>query len=156
MEGGYGMKLKALVGSGDRIGLFVLPFVVLGLVLTLRDPSLLSIPQSTALDLVGAVFLVLGLIVWAWSVTLILIQVPRGRLITSGPYTLVKHPLYTGVSLLLLPGLGFLVGTWLGLVFGIVLYAGSRIFAPEEEKALSRTFGAAWDDYTRSVLVPWL
>jgi protein-S-isoprenylcysteine O-methyltransferase Ste14 len=150
------MKLKALVGSGDRIGLFVLPFIVLGLVLTLLTPSLFSIPQSTALDVVGAVFLVLGLIVWAWSVILILTQVPRGRLITSGPYTLVKHPLYTGVSLLLLPGLGFLVGTWLGLAFGIALYVGARIFAPEEEKALSKAFGAAWDDYTRRVLIPWL
>jgi protein-S-isoprenylcysteine O-methyltransferase Ste14 len=150
------MKLKALVGSGDRIGLFVLPFIVLGLVLTLQTPSLFSIPRSTALDVVGAVFLVLGLIVWAWSVILILTQVPRGRLITSGPYTLVKHPLYTGVSLLLLPGLGFLVGTWLGLAFGIALYVGARIFAPEEEKALSKAFGAAWDDYTRRVLIPWL
>jgi protein-S-isoprenylcysteine O-methyltransferase Ste14 len=150
------MKLKVLVGSGDRIGLFVLPFMVLGLVLALVDPGLFSVPRSTALDIVGAAFLVLGLIAWAWSVILILTQVPRGRLITSGPYALVKHPLYTGVSLLLLPGLGFLVGTWLGLVLGIVLYVGSRLFAPEEEKALSRTFGAAWDDYTRSVLVPWL
>jgi protein-S-isoprenylcysteine O-methyltransferase Ste14 len=150
------MKLKALVGSGDRIGLFVLPFIVLGLVLALLYPALFSIPRSTALDVIGAVLLVLGLIVWAWSVTLILTQVPRGRLITGGPYTVVKHPLYTGVSLLLLPGLGFLVGTWLALAFGIVLYVASRIFAPEEEKALSRTFGAAWDDYMRSVLVPWL
>ena len=150
------MKLKALVGSGDRIGLFVLPFIVLGLVLTLLAPSLFSIPQSAASAVVGAVFLVLGLIAWAWSVILILTQVPRGRLITSGPYAVVKHPLYTGVSLLLLPGLGFLLGTWLGLVFGIVLYVGSRIFAPEEEKALSSNFGAAWDDYARSVLVPWL
>jgi len=150
------MKLKVLVGSGDKIGLVVLPFVIVGLGLTVLVPSLFAVPQSDALRVVGAVLLVPGLIVWAWSVVLILTQVPRGHLITSGPYAVVKHPLYTGVSLLVLPGLGFLLGTWLGLLFGIALYVGSRIFAPEEETALSKSFGTAWDEYARTVLIGWL
>ncbi len=149
-------QLQSLVGSGDRIGLFVLPFVVAGLVANLLVPSLFAIPQSAVLTGIGAVLLLPGLVVWAWSVVLILTEVPKERLITSGPYALVKHPLYTGVSLLVLPGLGFLLGTWLGLLLGVVLYAGSRMFAPEEEKALGRTFGAAWDEYAGRVRISWL
>mgnify|MGYP001143691888 FL=1 len=87
---------------------------------------------------------------------LILIKVPRGELITGGPYALVKHPLYTGVALLVLPWLGFLLDTWLGAAVGLVLYLASRRFACAEEEALAKTFGPAWDDYRKRVKLPWL
>jgi protein-S-isoprenylcysteine O-methyltransferase Ste14 len=77
-------------------------------------------------------------------------------LITRGPYALVKHPLYTGVALLVLPWGGFLLNTWLGAVLGVVVYCGSRMFSPSEESELARTFGPAWDDYRRNVRIPWL
>jgi protein-S-isoprenylcysteine O-methyltransferase Ste14 len=89
-------------------------------------------------------------------VVLILTKVPRGELITNGPYALVKHPLFTSVALLVLPWLGFLLNTWLGALIGIVLYIGSRISAPAEEASLSETFGAQWDAYCSAVKMPWL
>jgi protein-S-isoprenylcysteine O-methyltransferase Ste14 len=100
--------------------------------------------------------LVPGVIVWGWCAALILTEVPRGRLITRGPYPLVKHPLYTGVALLVLPWGGFLLDTWLGAILGVVVFCGSRIFSPGEEAELARTFGSDWDDYRRQVRIPWL
>jgi protein-S-isoprenylcysteine O-methyltransferase Ste14 len=150
------MKLKMLVGSGDRIGLFFVPFAVAALVLAGLLPSSIMLPRSDFLVAAGVLLLAPGMVVWAWSAILILTQVPRGKLITSGPFALVKHPLYTGVALLVLPGLGLLLGTWLGIGLGAALYAGSRIFAPEEEHKLATEFGTAWDDYAGRVLVPWL
>ncbi len=84
------------------------------------------------------------------------VKVPRHELITTGPYALVLHPLYAGVALMVLPWLGFLLNTWLGLLTGLVLYTGSRIYAPEEEKILARIFGEKWDSYRKKVLLPWL
>jgi protein-S-isoprenylcysteine O-methyltransferase Ste14 len=68
----------------------------------------------------------------------------------------MKHPLYTGVALLVLPWAGFLLNTWLGVVLGIVLYIGDRRYAPEEEAGLAATFGPRWEAYSRSVLMPWI
>jgi len=82
--------------------------------------------------------------------------VPRGELITSGPYSWVKHPLYTAVALLVLPSVGLLLGSWLGVPTGLVMYAGSRLFAPAEEAELAKTFGAAWTDYCDKLKIPWL
>ena len=62
----------------------------------------------------------------------------------------------TGVALLVIPWLGFLLNTWLGAVIGIVLYVGSRAYSPGEEAVLSRTFGPAWDEYCTRVKMPWL
>jgi protein-S-isoprenylcysteine O-methyltransferase Ste14 len=105
---------------------------------------------------ISIILLIPGVVIWLWSVVLILTKVPQKQLITTGPYALVKHPLYTAVAFLVLPWLGFLFNTWLGAVIGIVLYIGSRLFASEEEKALSKTFGARWDEYCKTVKIPWL
>lgn len=151
------MKLKELVGSGEKIGLLVLPFLIIGLILNILYPSFFKVGgPSTVLRVISIIMLIPGVIIWAWSVALILTKVPQKQLITSGPYALVKHPLYTGVALLVLPWIGFLFNTWLGVVIGLVLYIGSRLFAPAEEKGLAKAFGTQWDTYCDRVKVPWL
>jgi protein-S-isoprenylcysteine O-methyltransferase Ste14 len=149
--------LKTLVGSGDRIGLSTLPFLLIGLILNVAYPSAFGVGgPPIALGVVSTAVLAAGVAIWAWSVALIVTRVPSGRLITSGPYAVVKHPLYTAVALLVAPSLGFLLDSWLGAAVGIVMYVASRIFAPAEEQELSRVFGAAWTEYRSRVKFPWL
>jgi protein-S-isoprenylcysteine O-methyltransferase Ste14 len=151
------MTVKVLVGSGDKIALFTLPFLMVGVILNVAYPSLFDVGgPSNVLRVVSIVVLVPGVAIWLWSIILILTKVPKGDLITSGPYSLVKHPLYTSVALLVLPWIGFLLNTWLGALIGVVLYIGSRIFAPAEEAELSKTFGASWDEYSNTVKIPLL
>jgi protein-S-isoprenylcysteine O-methyltransferase Ste14 len=149
--------IRTLVGSGDRIARATLPFVVVGLASSVVFPSLfdVGVPSAT-LRAVSIVVLVAGITIWVWSAVLILTKVPRGELITTGPFALVRHPLYTGVSLLVLPWLGFLFNTWLGVALGIVMYVAARVYAPAEEKELARTFGPEWYEYATNVKIPWL
>jgi protein-S-isoprenylcysteine O-methyltransferase Ste14 len=151
------MKLKVLVGNGKKIGLLTLPFLIIGLILNIMMPSVFGVGgPSRVLKMISIIILIPGIINWIWSVVLILTKIPRKELITSGPYSLVKHPLYTGVALLVLPWIGFLCNTWLGALIGIVVYIGSRLFSPEEEKILSKIFGVAWDEYCKKVKFPWI
>jgi protein-S-isoprenylcysteine O-methyltransferase Ste14 len=151
------MKIRELVGSGDKIGLVMLPVLVIGVALNVANPAVFSVggPGET-LRTVSIVVLVVGVAIWMWTAILILTRVPRGELITGGPFALVRHPLYTGVALLVLPWAGFLLNTWLGLILGAVLYVASRLFAPDEERSLETTFGPAWRRYSNAVLLPWL
>ena len=154
---GWTSKLKALVGSGDKIGLFTLPFLLVGVLLNFAYPSAFTVGGPPAfLQSISIVVLVAGVGIWLWSVVLILTRVPRGELIVTGPYAVMKHPIYVGVALLVLPWLGFLFNTWLGAAIGVVLYIGTRRFAPQEEAELSKTFGASWDEYRNKVKLPWL
>jgi len=156
-NGGTNMKLKILVGSGDKIGLLTLPFLIIGLILNILLPSFFSVGgPSIVLKVISVAILIPGITIWIWSVVLILIKVPKNELITNGPYSFVKHPLYTGVALFVLPWVGFLFNTWLGVLVGLMLYIGSRIFSPEEEDVLSKTFGATWDEYSNRVKIHWL
>jgi protein-S-isoprenylcysteine O-methyltransferase Ste14 len=152
-----GMNLKVLVGSGDKIGLFALPLLVVGSILNVAYPAAFAVGgPPTVLRAISIVTLVAGVSVWLWSAVLILAKVPRKELIASGPYAVVKHPLYTAVALLVLPWIGFLLNTWLGAAVGVVLYIGSRIFAPAEEAELAKTFGHIWEQYRDRVKIPWL
>lgn len=149
--------LKDLVGSGDRIVLFTLPFVIVGVGLNIAFPNVFGVGGPPALlQFISIVVLALGVAIWLWSAALILLHVPRGELITSGPYALVKHPIYTSVGLLVLPALGLLLNTWLGAAVGIALYVGSRLFAPAEERELARKFGGEWERYAAHVTIAWL
>jgi protein-S-isoprenylcysteine O-methyltransferase Ste14 len=146
------VELRTLVGSGDRIALFTAPFTVVGVIANVGYPAFFAVGgPSPALWIVSLVALSAGVVLWAWSVVLILTRVPRGELITGGPFAVVKHPLYTAVSLLVLPFAGFLLNTWLGLAIGLVMYAAVRLFARAEERELARRFGKAWDAYAAGV-----
>lgn len=151
------LGLRQLIGSGDRIALFVLPFLLVGLALNLLFPAAFDVGGPPRwLQVLSWTLLAVGVVVWAWSVALLLTRARAGELITSGPYAVVRHPLYTAVGLLVLPWLGFLLDTWLGVLVGVALYAGARRFAPAEEAELAQRFGADWDEYSRRVVIPWL
>jgi protein-S-isoprenylcysteine O-methyltransferase Ste14 len=151
------MKLSVLVGNGGKIGLLALPFLVAGLILNILAPSVFSVGgPPRVLMVISIVILIPGVVMWIWSVVLILTKIPQKKLITSGPYAVVKHPLYAGVALLVLPWAGFLFNSWLGALLGVVVYIGSRVFSPEEEAVLSKIFGTAWEQYCSKVKLPWL
>ncbi|MGB8213444.1 MAG: isoprenylcysteine carboxylmethyltransferase family protein [Anaerolineales bacterium] len=79
------------------------------------------------------------------------------ELITSGPYALVRHPIYTGL-LLGFVGTAVALGQWRGLlavalVF-VVLWRKLRL----EEKCMLAQFGEPYEAYSRRVaaLVPYI
>lgn len=151
------MNRREIVGSGGKIGRVAAPVLLAGAVLNILFPQFFSVGGPVLIVKAASLaVLALGVVAWLWSGYLIATRVPRKELITTGPFSVVKHPLYTAVALLVLPGAGLLLNTWLGVAAGLVVYAGSRIYSPEEETLLSRTFGARWDEYCRNVKVPWV
>ena len=150
------MKLRILVGSGDRIMGLTLPFIVIGVVANILWPSVFRLGFATGGLIAALVLLVIGVPVWLWSVALILIRVPKKKLITDGPFAVVAHPLYTSVALLVFPGISLLLDTWVGIAVGVVLYVSSRIFSPAEDRILAKIFPEEYPAWRKRLLVPWL
>jgi protein-S-isoprenylcysteine O-methyltransferase Ste14 len=119
-----------------------------------------EIPFSNAVALLGALLCFPGLAFVLWGRLALgkMYFVSTGfgaqlfaghRLITTGPYRIVRHPMYFG---LLIAGIGglLLYQTWTGVVFvGCGLGVIRR--ALREEEVLSKEFGAEWDEYCRRV-----
>jgi protein-S-isoprenylcysteine O-methyltransferase Ste14 len=79
------------------------------------------------------------------------------QLVRTGPYRLVRHPIYTAIL-----GLAFgtaIVSGRLVSMLGAALFTYAYIRKLQlEERALGATFGSAWEEYRRHswALVPWL
>jgi protein-S-isoprenylcysteine O-methyltransferase Ste14 len=79
------------------------------------------------------------------------------HIVDSGPYGLVRHPIYTGVTV---PGIAvaILTGTWPALAGAALLTLGWYVKARLEERFLRAQLGAtAYDAYARRVpmMVPF-
>jgi protein-S-isoprenylcysteine O-methyltransferase Ste14 len=73
------------------------------------------------------------------------------KLVTQGPYSVVRNPIYTGMLGMLL-ATGLAASHWIGLVIAVAVFAiGTIIRVRSEEKLLRETFGAEFDEYARTV-----
>lgn len=79
------------------------------------------------------------------------------RIVETGPYGLVRHPIYTG---LLLAGFATAIarGRWEALIGAFLFALGCWIKARQEERFLSVELGAEYEAYRKRVrmLVPYL
>jgi protein-S-isoprenylcysteine O-methyltransferase Ste14 len=71
------------------------------------------------------------------------------RLITYGPFAIVRHPMYVGILLASAGGL-LIYRTWT-LVFTTVAFLGLALRARREEQALAAEFGEQWEAYRQQV-----
>jgi len=151
-------RLVHIVATGVAALLLVLPTVpVLGL-----DDRFL--PWSPAIFWLGWLLAAVGLLftVWArrhlagnWSAT-VTIKADH-ELITTGPYALARHPIYTGL-LLGFAGSALALGQWRGILavalVGLALWRKLRM----EERGMRDQFGETYLSYQRRVkaLIPFV
>jgi len=79
------------------------------------------------------------------------------ELITSGPYRLVRHPIYTGL-LLGFVGSAMASGEWGGLLAVAIIFGALWRKLTLEEKWMREQFGESYEAYSRRVaaLVPYI
>ena len=151
------VRSRAVHQNLTNLGLLLLFVPVPGLRWRFVPPSPWLVPIGLSIE--GAATL---LHVWArvhlgrnWSSP---VQIKTDhRLVRTGPYRLIRHPIYTAI-------LGLAAGT--ALVSGrVVSLLGAAVFAAAyarkiriEERALGDRFGAEWESYRRSsrALIPWV
>ncbi len=150
------MKIKTVVGAGDQIIGFTLPLALIGISLNIIYPQFFRMNAGLPGMISGFIFLITGVPVWLISIVQILVYVPQNKLITTGPFAIVLHPLYTSVSLLVIPGISFIFDSWSGIAIGVFLYIFSRIFSVKEDKKLEDIFSNEYRLYRSKVLLPWL
>ncbi|MHA6720220.1 methyltransferase family protein [Sphingomonas sp. RS6] len=72
-------------------------------------------------------------------------------LVTWGPFATLRHPIYTGLFLLVI-AVAIAFGHWRGLVLAVPLYwAGTWLRVREEERLLRERFGAEYEGYAARV-----
>lgn len=73
------------------------------------------------------------------------------ELIQSGPYSIIRHPIYTSMFCIFL-ALALMLGTWWTAVIGaVIFFVGTEIRVRAEERLLARRFGTSFDSYRAKV-----
>ncbi len=147
----------------------VVPAAVLVLQSRLDWPAAVPLIPRLVLAALGGCFVLGGLALWAWTVSLFVrvgqgtlaLWAPPTRLVTRGPYGLVRNPMITGVFAVLL-GEAALFVSW-GLLAWLAIFMTGNFFwiKYREEPDLERRFGPTYSAYKRHVprwlprLRPW-
>ncbi|HEY5020018.1 MAG TPA: isoprenylcysteine carboxylmethyltransferase family protein [Steroidobacteraceae bacterium] len=155
--------------AGSRAAHLV-PLLITAVLLVIRtDPDggwlfRRFLPPSTANFWIGALLTAIGVAFscWArahlgrnWSATVTVKQ--DHELIRSGPYALVRHPIYTGMLLGLL-GTAIAIGQWRGVLALLIAFAALWRKLRLEERWMSETFGDSYQRYRAhtAALIPYL
>jgi protein-S-isoprenylcysteine O-methyltransferase Ste14 len=143
---------KGMFAFRVLIGCLLLAWLV---VYAINPPWLeaLSVPLPDWLRWAGFALGLASLGLWTWT------QVALGKewspqlqlrdehhLVTTGPYTRVRHPLYTamiGYGI----GLALVTANWVFIVLAVVMIAGSVARLPREEQMMIERFGEEYTAY---------
>jgi protein-S-isoprenylcysteine O-methyltransferase Ste14 len=144
-------------GSGMFAGRVILFLFMLGwLALYAINPTwmrALSVPFPGWLRWMGFALGLASLGFWTWT------QVALGKewspqlqlrekhhLVTTGPYSRIRHPLYSGM-LGYGTGLALLTANWVFVVLAVVMIAGLIARVPKEEQMMTEEFGEEYKAY---------
>jgi protein-S-isoprenylcysteine O-methyltransferase Ste14 len=122
------------------------------------------VPESPAVSWMGLALTAAGIAfaIWAriwigrnWSGTVTIKE--EHELVQSGPYALVRHPIYSGFLLAFL-GTGVIEGQVRALVGFLLVLFGWGLKLRLEESFMAEQFGNAYSDYKKRVkaLVPFV
>ena len=131
-----------LLGSAGILSVFSRPLIAEG---TWWDLTL---------DLIGWVAFILGLVFRFWS-TLYVGGRKFHTLVSTGPYSLCRNPLYFGSFLLAISAGLFLQSLTFAFALVVATLAYVRWTVPIEEEELRRSLGAAYEEYCKRVPRYW-
>ena len=158
---------KTIKNTGGGVLRFFFYFFIALFIYLQYSVDFLSIklwPNTLTTKIIADVVTFAGLLImlWArrsldknWSANIVLKE--NHELIKSGPYAYVRHPIYTGLSLMVL-GVVLYVNTLAFTIFFIIFFFGAYYKAKKEEKLLISHFKDNYIEYKKKtkILIPFI
>ena len=128
------------------------------IVVLARNPtwrSKLDFPLPVWLRWTGLALGLAGLGLWTWTHvalgTLWSAQLQlraKHRLVTSGPYSRIRHPMYTAI-LVWVTSLGFVIANWIPIIFAVLMAVILVARVPREEQMMIEQFSDEYREYMK-------
>ena len=140
-------KYQKIFGVGPAG--FLISAVLVGLLWLLnRALGPVQLPALPPWTRTAGMILIVCWICWhAWAISTIRSWWTRDRLCTTGPFRLVRHPIYAGGILLASPGVALIAKSWFLLLWPIILYSVWSLLVRKEENMMKAVFGQQYEQY---------
>ena len=129
------------------------PIIIAENIISGEKPRELGFSDFSVIAVLGLILVFAGALIRFWACG----YFERGRLFTSGPYAMVRHPLYLG-SMLVVTGILLQLNNrlfnWAVIIPLVIVFYGAAIIY--EERSLEKKFGKQWLLYKakRPAIVP--
>lgn len=142
-------RFRDMLGVGPKWGLAsALCFAVAVAGHILCHPRFVIVQISyLGLTIAGSLSIVVGISLYLAALLDLRKGLREGRLVTTGLYSFVRHPLYASNILFVVPGIALLCRSWLLLCVPLCMYAAFRLFIPAEDGELRKRFGRPFEEY---------
>lgn len=131
-----------------RLVLAVLVLVLLALLLFGRSVFLPDTPVHESIEMFGVLLIFLGIAGRLWS-TLYIGGRKSQEVVTGGPYSITRNPLYV-FSSLAAAGVGAQMGSFVAMFgFGLICAAAFHVVILREERFLKEALGAPYEAYLK-------
>ena len=140
---GIGMKLK-VIGGIFLIITCIIHYIFYPFFCIKFIPYLITLTTGIILLASGIPFSIIA--------TIDLIKAYNSdKLITTGLFSISRNPMYGSFMIFIIPGISFILNSWLVLTGSLLIYILVRIFIKEEETYLEKRYGKEYLDYKNKV-----
>jgi len=129
---------------------------IISVVLTFVYPQQLTIHVNTTLRIFGVITLFVCDLAMIWALTTLgdmwtvyVCRLEEHKLIKSGPYKYVRHPMYA-LLCIFCTGFIFATGNWLVFMFLAINVLAATLRVREEERLLVSQFGEEYIEYMKT------
>jgi protein-S-isoprenylcysteine O-methyltransferase len=152
---------------GSRVIIYILTFtgIALAFVAPRFFPSARIVLPDELVFVAAMTVFWSGIVMYCWAISTLgaafrtsVQLLDEQRLVTIGPYRILRHPAYTG-GILILAGIGLATGNWLSAAASTLSVAGAYAWRIHvEEFALRERFGEQFKAHERRtwVVIPFL
>jgi protein-S-isoprenylcysteine O-methyltransferase Ste14 len=149
-------KRESITARGPTFIGLLLELSAIGVAFSIRIPE--NIPRSNLRLAVSVIFGLVGVTLF-WTAIAHLgrqFRITAGlyhdhKLVTSGPYSIVRHPIYTSLLAMLIFTESILTPLRWAAVPLVIYIVGTEIRVHTEDKLLASRFGEAFQQYRKSV-----
>lgn len=152
------MIVNLLKSSLHNIGVVIVGFIFAFIGKTIDSILAINNFQSSLSIILGLLFLIVGFLIRAsatyyfYKNKMKVIKLsPQSKLITSGPFSFSRNPLYLGGNVFIFFGAVLVLGSPTGVVLTIINIFIVNLMIKREEKQLEQTFGEEWLNYKKHV-----
>ncbi len=147
-------------GVGPQLATLIVCYLALAVIAHFNSPDMMLMTPgpAAAFTIAGAVLVAIGLVFWAMGATRIDRAFRERKLLTSGVYGIVRHPMYCGLILFAGTGVAVWSRSWALLTVPLAACVGFTFLHRLEDRYLEETFGQEYLRYRSKVnaLIPFV